>query len=138
MAQELGLGLLGFGEFEVVLLDDFAEVGEFFGLLIEVVGEGEAGFLGFFGRDFGAFNAELIGEALVERFGGALQGFFTLVHRLVAIGHEGVFLGELGLELFAGGFDKGCGEGFGEFDFRAAFWATESRVGHESAPLRAL
>ena len=43
-ADQVGLGLLGQGKFRVALLEDFLEVGEFPGFLVEIGGGGELGF----------------------------------------------------------------------------------------------
>ena len=56
LADQLGLSLLSFGQFCIILFQYLLKIFDFFSFLIEIIADSEFSFLSFFGGDAGAFQ----------------------------------------------------------------------------------
>jgi hypothetical protein len=130
LADQLGLGLLGFGQLAFALTQHALQVQELPVLLVEIGGR-ELLCLAAFLRDDGlALNGDLFGHVLGN--GGLLLGEQGLLAGDLALplGDLGVLLGHRMLELLARGREHRSGELLRELDFGRAVRALDGGLGH--------
>ena len=78
MSDEIGLGFLGFSEFDVALVKDVLKLCQFSGLLVDIRLQSKFRLLGFLADNLRTFRYELLGNLIVDGLLGFRNRFFSL------------------------------------------------------------
>ena len=130
LSDQVGLGLLGFGQLGVALPQHLVEVGDLFDLGVNVDGDQALRLLGLGGRDPTALFVDLAATwASMASLAAAICCLLVANGRF-STGDLGLFSGQLVLVPPAGVFDQRRRQRFRQLDLRSASWAGEGWFGH--------
>jgi hypothetical protein len=129
-SDQVGLGLLSFGQFGLALLQHLIELGDLFYPGVNVDGNEPLRLLGLGYRDTTAFFIDLGGHLSVDGISGCGDLSLLVANGRFAVCDLGFFSGQLVLVPFSGGLDERRRERFRQLDRRSASWARECWFGH--------
>jgi hypothetical protein len=132
LSDQVGLGLLGFGQLGVALPQHVVEVGDLFDLGVNIDGHEALRLLGLGRRDATALFIDLGGHLRVDGISGRGDLRLLVANGCFSACDLGFLSGQLGLKTLAGDFDQRRRQRFRQFDLRSASWASEGWFGHGS------
>jgi hypothetical protein len=130
LSDQVGLGLLGFGQLGVALPQHLVELGDLFDLGVDVDGDQALRLLGFGRRDTTAFFIDLGGHLRIDGVPGRGDLRLLVANDRFPTGYLGFFSGELVLVPPAGVFNQRRRQRFRQLDLRSAIWARQCWFGH--------
>jgi hypothetical protein len=132
LSDQVGLGLLGFGQLGVALLQHVVEFSDLFDLGVNVAGDQALRLLSFCRGDTTALFIDLFGHCGVDGILGGGDLRLLVANGRFAVCDLGLFSGQLVLVPFSGGLDERRRERFRQLDLRSACRAGEGRFSHGS------
>jgi hypothetical protein len=133
LSDQVGLGLLGFGQLGVALPKHLVEVGDFFDLLVDVDGDQALRLPGLGRRDATALFIDLGGHCGVDGIPGCGDLRLLITNGRFPTGDLSFFSGELVLVPPAGVLDERRRQRFRQLDLGSASWTGECWFGLVSA-----
>ena len=130
LSDQVGLGLLGFGQLGVPLPEHFVEVGDFLCPCVQIGLDKALGLQGLSDRDLAAFLVEPRGHFGVDGLPGRGHLLLLVTNGGFASGDLGLFLGELDLVPPARVGDQRRRQRLRQLDLGAASWAGQGWFGH--------